>query len=240
MLIEFIGFSSSGKTKLIKKICVNLKEKKIDFNDIELEFLNKSYPSKLNKKYLSFLLNFKFIFLFLFKFFNFKKTKNILLVLKQTNISFFKKNTYFRNYIKKVSLIEYYKSKNYKDSKKILLFDEGIIQGVLNIFNHINNDSNSLNLEDFDFMFYPDILVYLKPDRVELLKRIKKRNDRKFWNSLSDKELNKYINNFNNNVEKVIELYEKKSQNKFLKISNNSHDNKNVINSIIQKLEEAN
>ena len=72
MLIEFIGFSSSGKTSLIKKLCSNLEEKKINFNIIESEYLNKKYSSKSNKKYLSFLLNFYyFTFKLVIKYYQF-------------------------------------------------------------------------------------------------------------------------------------------------------------------------
>ena len=100
------------------------------------------------------------------------------------------------------------------------MFDEGFIQGTLNILNHINNDNGSLNLEDIDLTFFPDILICLKPDTDKLIKSIRKRKDRKYWLSLSDKELKIFINRFNKNMEKIINFYNQSKTKKVLILSN--------------------
>ena len=219
MLIEFIGFSSSGKTTLIKELGVILNKRIIIFNDIELEFLNKNYCKESKSNYLKFLINLKSIFYF-FKYFSFKKIKNILALINLTQLSYSRKIAYFRNHIKKISLVYFYIKKIHKNPQKILLFDEGFIQGTLNILNHINNDNGSLNLEDIDLTFFPDILICLKPDTDKLIKSIRKRKDRKYWLSLSDKELKIFINRFNKNMEKIINFYNQSKTKKVLILSN--------------------
>ena len=230
MLIEFIGFTSSGKTTLIEKISSDLNKEKIDFNNIELEFLNINYSSNYSKKYSAILLNLKV----LYNFFYYSELKNIKPLLKNTNLSFLKKLSYFRNYLKKTAIIKFYKKNNF--SKKILLYDEGLLQGYLNIFNHINNDDNRLSLDSFDYIIYPDILIYLKPNTESLIKRIKERNDRKYWKSLSVSELRCYINNFNINVESIIKIYNESKSNKVIKIIDSHNSSKIIYDLIISEI----
>ena len=233
MLVEFIGFSSTGKTTLLKEISLLLGNKKINFNNIELEFLNKNYSYKEKQRFLFFFLNCKTIFLFLFRFFSVNDIKDVLQLLKLTNLSLFRKVSYFRNYIKKISLVKFYIKEKHK---KILLFDEGFIQGKLNILNHINNDRNNLNLKSIRSDYYPDILICLKCDTNKLIKKIKQRNDRKYWSSLSDLELKKNINRFNINMEQIIDYYRKNNQKKVLIVSSSDFDRKYIIDFLINEL----
>ena len=235
MLVEFIGFSSSGKTTLVKRVCADLAQKKTDFNLIQLDYLNRKYNSKLNQKLLSLFINLKTILFFVLFLLRFRNMKNIFFLLKQTNVSFWMKITYLRNYIKKLSLIHFYKKRKIQNSKKILVFDEGFIQCHLNILIHVKN---VLDLDGIDFISCPDLIVYLKPDKSEIFNRIKKRSDRKQWNSLSRKETDKYIDRFNFYMDKFIENYY--NNNNVLKISDKNYDSEVMTKLITNKISEIN
>ena len=59
MYIEFIGFSSSGKTTLIEEVCSDFKKNNLVFNILELEYLNTPYRVGWDSKYLSLLIDLK-------------------------------------------------------------------------------------------------------------------------------------------------------------------------------------
>ena len=83
-------------------------------------------------------------------------------------------------------------------------------------------------------------MVCLRFDTVELIKKIKKRNDRKHWKSLSDKELKSYIEKFNKNMDEIINFYKKHKSQKIFVISENNFNINFVINFIIRELEKNN
>ena len=199
MYIEFIGFSSSGKTTLIEEVCSDFKKNNLVFNILELEYLNTPYRVGWDSKYLSLLIDLKILFRVL----RLVLLKESIYRTRGAPLPLLRKINYIRNHIKKKYLLKFYQ--NNMDNNKITIADEGDIQSFLNISIHSNSESKFI---DYKKTILPDILIYLKPSKEELIRRILLRNNRHQWSSLSLIELENYIDKFY----KSADLFIKRSQ----------------------------
>tara|TARA_B100001540_G_C15718668_1_gene601979 strand:- start:155 stop:844 length:690 start_codon:yes stop_codon:yes gene_type:complete len=199
MYIEFIGFSSSGKTTLIDHFFSKLNKTDINFNSIELSYLNNPYSNNWKSRYISLLIDIKIFLIY----FNFSLIRDCNYMLRNTNLSWFRKVNYIRNYIKKKYLLKTCLSK--KSNNKVIVADEGDVQSFLNIFVHIKN--NVHKYDEYGKLILPDILVYLRPSKQILVNRILKRKNRSQWSKLPLNDLENIIDNFNKKVDLIIDRH---------------------------------
>ena len=197
MLIEFVGFSSSGKTRLITDICKIIGQNQNGCNIAELAVLNKKYTPNWETKWLSFMVDMRTVFHLPFLLLNrIKIIIKVLLIVIRMNVSLIRRLNYFRNFIKKLSIINLYRNNETQYLEKYCFFDEGTVQSLINILIHMNSDENELEVYTGK-VDLPDVIIFIKTNSQLIVDKLQVRSERSQWSGLNDKKLEEYINRFN-------------------------------------------
>lgn len=198
MLIEFVGFSSSGKSSLIAKLKENYYQETM--NIVELDYGNQSYSPTWESLLFLLKVDLKVIFRELGG--DAKKLiplfKNI--INQKTSIS--RKIALIRSLTRKFYLSKLYANQLFSE---LYLFDEGLLQACINI-------AVTSNEFDPELLSYtraliesnpPDLVVYLKPPLEQIVQRASNRYDRKQWRNTSLKTMSYSIALFDSMVREL-------------------------------------
>lgn len=197
MLIEFVGFSSSGKTSLIEKI---QEQYSSTMKIVELDYNNKPYTSSWESPFLLLSTDLKVLS---------KEMGTDLKILAPLFKNIFLQNTAI---LRKIALArsitrKYYLSKKYlkKREGNIYIFDEGMLQSCVNIAVTSKKFSDKLLIHTKSIIdsMSPDLVVYLAPPIEQLTNRISTRDDRKQWKGASAQTVVSSIELFDETINKL-------------------------------------
>ena len=120
----------------------------------------------------------------------------VLLIVIRMNVSLIRRLNYFRNFIKKLSIINLYRNNETQYLEKYCFFDEGTVQSLINILIHMNSDENELEVYTGK-VDLPDVIIFIKTNSQLIVDKLQVRSERSQWSGLNDKKLEEYINRFN-------------------------------------------
>lgn len=202
IVIDLFGFPGCGKSTIAKKIFEDLKNKNFDimlFNNNE--YIETTHYNTL-KKYIRILLPKNLFFLW-----------NIIIKSPKIN----KKDMILKQSLKekiwkKLRLVVLYDNLINKNSNKIILVDQGIIQDFSDyiLYREVDDEYILKYLNFFESENDKILFVSCNIEKNIAIERIKKRNRKMFtFDKLSTKELDKIMDLQKNKLNKIIPLIKK-------------------------------
>lgn len=233
MLIEIIGPSGAGKTKIAGKIIRLLLKQPVGIFTVHPDFFPFK-PKVFGRPTNQTLQNLNLDLLALKTILgSYKKNKPLIdfaaMALRKYADSRLTGLNLFRGVCRKIGLAQYVRESRFKNN--IVIVDEGLTHAVHNLFVHFGNQHCPEDLRDFSNLFpLPDLILYIKSPVQLLLQHSQSRSD--LSRRLRGRNMELFLNRADQVFDEFIGL--KKIREKTL-ILENTEDNINSIDQIAQK-----